>query len=82
MMDQPSKISQVQSLAGNSFITRTTEVTASPQDLTSELETAINGVNISTEVTSSSEEYTLEMDSEMLVTITNRFNHPVWQMTN
>jgi hypothetical protein len=64
--DNTSKSYEIQALAENSFITRSTEVTTSPQDYTNILTTPMNEVSISAEAPFS-DEYTIEIGSDTSV---------------
>jgi hypothetical protein len=64
--DNTSKSYEIQALAEDSFITRSTEITTTPQDCTNILVTPMNEVSISAEVLFS-DEYTIEMGSDTSV---------------
>jgi hypothetical protein len=66
MTDNTSKSYEIQALAENSFITRSTEVTTTPQDCTDILTTPMSRVSISAEAPFS-DEFTIEMDSDRSV---------------
>lgn len=64
--DHTSKSYEVQKLAEDSFITRSTEVTVSPQDPANVLNEPMTKVSISAEPLSP-DEYTIEIDSDVFV---------------
>jgi hypothetical protein len=64
--DNTSKSYEIQALAEDSFITRSTEIITTPQDCTNILVTPMNEVSISAEALFS-DEYTIEMGSDTSV---------------
>lgn len=66
MTDNTSKSYEIQALAENSFITRRTEVTTSPQDSTNILNTPMSEVSISAKAPIS-DEFTIEIGSDTSV---------------
>lgn len=66
VMDNPSKSYEIQTLAKNSFVTRSTKVTTSSQDSTNVLNASMSEVSISAEALSP-DDYTIEIGSDTSV---------------
>jgi hypothetical protein len=64
--EHPSKMFEIQSIAEDSYITRTTEVTASKEESADVLGAPMSKVQISADVPAS-DEYAVEVGSEMFV---------------